>query len=209
MCLQHTLRGAEAGRWGIKDKDMNYYRILIGSMTIMAMASCATLNHKTQEPWTSQWALITTWDEGGAPSSEFNRHWHPGQMLPGKYVNRPHYDPANPRYGVLELHPLTPLEPAILKFTGTVPLSSPILVVEASGNVNGDGVLDCRVNGESIGTAVVLDGSKWVRCNYDLSAFLGRDLEIELWVSAGGQKEWSFEHCYIDDIYFEKKPSNK
>ncbi|HMO51413.1 MAG TPA: hypothetical protein PKE26_09165 [Kiritimatiellia bacterium] len=187
---------------------MNRFRhLIVALLATMTITSCATLNSKKQEPWTTQWALVTTWGEGGVPSSQFDRHWYAGQMLPGKFVNRPHYDPVHPRSGILELHPITPLEPARLTFIGTVPLSRPILVVEASGNVNGDCILDCRVNGESIG-AVVLDGSRWTRSTYDLSEYLGSEAQIELWVVAGGQKKWHFEHGYIDDIYFEKPPAD-
>lgn len=187
---------------------MNCFRILICTLTTLIITSCTTLSSRNQETWTTQWTLLTTWSEDGIPSSRFDRHWHAGQMLPGKFVNRPNYDPMNPKSGILELHPISAFEPARIRFTGTEPLSSPILVVEASGNVNGDGVLDCRVNGESIGRTV-LDGSKWTRCTYDLSAYLGKDFELELWNSAGGKGEWHFEHCYINDIHFEKKLSDK
>ena len=108
------------------------------------------------------------------------------------------------RVGLLALHPLSEVEPARIRFNGDVSLSAPVLVVEASGNVNGDSLLQCVVNGEKIGE-VVIDGSQWTTAEFDLSRFAGQPIVLELWNAAGGTKPWSFEHGYIDNIHFAHK----
>jgi hypothetical protein len=154
--------------------------------------------------WKTDWDLLVTNGEGGAPSADFSKHWMVGEVLPGRYENRPYYDPQKSRTGVLELHPLSVLEPARITFTGTVPLDMPVLVVEAGGNVHGDGVLECWLNDELIGS-YTLDGSTWTTCRFDLSGKAFGMADLQLWSKTGGKEPWHFEHIYINDIRFESR----
>ncbi|MDD2637298.1 MAG: hypothetical protein PHW82_17560 [Bacteroidales bacterium] len=156
------------------------------------------------EPWTNDWTILTTCGEGGRPSQDFDKTWSPEEMIPGKYSNRPYYDASDRHLGIMELHPISDKEPAMLRFTGTIPLDRPILVVVAGGNLNGDCVLKCVVNDLPIGE-YTLDGSKWTTCTFDLSQYLGKPTTVELWNCAGGKDPWHFEHCYIDQIGFQDK----
>ena len=76
-----------------------------------------------------------------------------------------------------------------------------MLTVEAGGSVQGDCLLQCVVNGTKVGE-YVLDGTKWSTCSFDLSPFLGKPMELELWNAAGGKVLWSFENCFINNISF-------
>jgi len=176
------------------------------SMFLVAAGATTLLNGchdspRFAEPWVREWALIQSSGEGGVPATDIGKAWIPGEVLPGKFGNRPHYDAENPRTGVLGLHPLSTLEPAKLRFVGTRPTENPILVVEAGGNIHGDCLLECRVNGELIGR-YVLDGSEWTTCRFDLFQVTSDPVNLEIWNACGGAHPWNFEHCFIDDIYF-------
>jgi len=151
--------------------------------------------------WKNEWSLLVTNGEGGSPSADFSKHWIAREVLPGHFENRPYYDPQKAHAGVLELHPISELEPARITFTGTVPLDLPVLVVEAGGNVHGDGVLECWLNDELIGT-YTLDGSAWTTCRFDLSGKAFGMADLQLWAKTGGKEPWHFEHIYINDIRF-------
>jgi hypothetical protein len=118
-----------------------------------------------------------------------------------EFLNFPHQEENRTRTGLLALHPVSEEEAARIRFNGRPFLDESVLVVEASGNVVGDCVLQCLVNGKPIGQAV-LDGSKWTTTEFDLSRFAGEPLKLELWVVPGGENPWAWEHCYIDTISF-------
>lgn len=171
---------------------------------IMLVATSGSFMKWRKEPWTQNWKLITTWGEGGLPSSDFGGNWCAGEMTPGKYANRPNYGGETKRTGILGLHPLSALEPAKLAFSGVIPHDKPVLVVTAGGNVNGDCLLQCRV-GDEIVKEYVLNGSQWTTCEFDLSPYLKQPASVQLWNVAGGSHPWHFEHCYIDSIEFAPK----
>ena len=173
-------------------------------LALCANMSCSKIVQSPREPWTSDWTMLTTWGDGGTPSRDFDKAWYSGEMIPGEYSNRPYYDASNSHSGILELHPISDKEPAMLRFTGTIPLDRPILVVDAGGNVNGDCILKCVVNDSPVGE-YVLDGSNWTACAFDLSQYMGTPITLELWNCAGGKDPWHFEHCYIDQIRFQNK----
>jgi hypothetical protein len=156
--------------------------------------------------WKNEWSIIVTSGEGGVPSTDIGQHWIAGEVVPGHYDNRPFYDPQRPRAGVLELHPLSELEPARIMFTGSVPMDQPVLVVEAGGNIHGDGVLECWLNDELIGS-YTLDGSTWTTCRFDLSGKAFGVADLQLWAKTGGKEPWHFEHLYINDIRFSSRQS--
>jgi hypothetical protein len=179
-------------------------------MTLLGCALVAGCARKaavtvSDEPWHNEWQIVVNSNE---PNLDKPGHhpmgWIPDELPPDRYVNRPFYEGAGKRKGLLALHPLSLKEPARIRFTGAVPLDRPVLTVEASGNVNGDCLLQCVVNGKKIGE-YTLDGSKWAVCEFDLSRFVGEPMDIELWNAAGGKEPWHFEHCYIDTIYFKRK----
>lgn len=151
------------------------------------------------ETWQNEWTIVVNAEEKNLDAAGHHpMGWISGELDPG-FINRPHYEGAGTRIGLLALHPLSGVEPAKIRFNGDISLSAPVLVVEASGNVNGDALLQCVVNGEKIGE-VVVDGSQWTKAEYDLSEFVGMPLVLELWNAAGGTKSWSFEHCYTEYI---------
>lgn len=153
------------------------------------------------DPWTREWELVTCWAPGNKTHNDFEESWHEGDMPPGEYDNRPFCEGAGVRTGILELHPVSPRDPARIRYKGKLNRSTPTLVVEAAGNVHGDCLLQCVVN-DKVVQQYVLKGTGWTVCEFDLSDFVNKKPVIELWNTGGGAKPWFYEHGYIDKIYF-------
>jgi hypothetical protein len=175
-------------------------------LTITALAMLAT--HATAkistETWQNEWTILINYDEGDPPPPKHHGlGWIAGEVGT-EFLNFPHQEEN--RTGLLALHPASEEEAAKIRFNGRPFLDESVLAIEASGNVAGDCVLQCVVNGKPIGQAV-LDGTKWTTTEFDLSEFAGEPLELELWVVPGGENPWAWEHCYIDNIYFKGSAS--
>lgn len=177
------------------------FRLVISPIAIESGRSKLTPDAKT---WQDEWTIIVNAVEGNLHKPGHHpMGWIPGELGPS-FVNRPNYEGPGKRTGLLALHPLSRYEPARIRYNGDVSPAAPVLVVEASGNVHGDSLLQCVVNGDKIGE-VIIDGSQWTTAEFDLSRFAGTEVVLELRNAAGGTKPWSFEHCYIDKIYFRRK----
>ena len=165
-----------------------------------------------RDVWKDKWEIMQNVPQ---PDSLAGGHhpmgWIPGELDPDKYSNRPHWDGHGKHVGILALHPLSFHEPAKIRFTGQVDPEKPILCVNASGNVAGDGdfLLQCFVNDEKVGEYVV-DSSQWHLCEFDISKQIrgATNPVVEIWNAGGGKNPWSFEHCYIDKIEFKAKAAN-
>lgn len=177
---------------------------IAGVAALVLSGACRKGAETLNEPWCREWKILVrdalTGD--GKVSNQYEGAWHAGDMTPDRFGMRPHYEAVGAHLGILELHPVSPSEPAKLKYAGQVTPAAPILTVVAGGNIHGDGVLQCRVNGGPVGE-YVLDGSRWTTCRFDLSAFASRDADVQLWGVAGGTEPWKYEHLYIDAITFE------
>jgi len=162
------------------------------------------------EPWYRDWEILAT---GNEPNIHLWGHhefgWLPSALPPFRFLNRPHYDDTDVRTGFIALHPVSQTEPARIRYKYAVPMDRPILTVTASGNANGNGdcLLQCVVNGDVIKT-YVLDASKWHTCEFDLSGYAGQSADLVLLNAPGGERDWWFEHCYIDNTQFEQTASD-
>ena len=171
----------------------------VGSLTYFAKR-----NNPQLESWCGQWSILMTAGPKGEVYTEYKPVWHNGDLLPEQNDNRPLFTAPGVHAGMLELHPLTESEPAKLRFQGQVTEAAPVLIVMAGGNVNGDCRLSCMANDSLVGS-YILNGQQWHACEFDLSSFLEAELDLQIWIEAGGVATWSSEHGYIDDIYFQKE----
>ncbi len=181
--------------------------IAMGLLMIGVFAGSGCRRGVTVETWKNDWTIVTNDAEKNLSEPGYHSMgWIPGEVGP-EFVNHPHDEGRGRRIGLMALHPISVTEPAKILFTGEIPMDAPILVVEASGNVHGDTLLQCVVNGKPIGEFVV-DGSAWTTAEFDLSEYIYQPVRLELWNAAGGTKPWHFEHCYIDSISFKGKPAD-
>ncbi len=127
--------------------------------------------------------------------------WFDGPMGP-EHGLRPPFEGGGLHDGLLILHPISPIEPARVRFRGHMPAGKPRLAVEVAGSIHGDFLLECVVNRQKIGEHVV-SGRSWQTVRFDLPEYEGREVEIVLTNAAGGEHEWQFETAYIDWIAFE------
>jgi len=168
-------------------------------------AGCASTggpNVVSDDTWHNEWEIIVNYVETNLKKPGHHLSgWNDGELDPGTFVNRPHYEGAGKRAGILALAPLSTQEPAKIKFTGIIPLNKPVLSIQASGNIHGDCILQIMVNGNKV-SDWVLNGSQWTTCEADLSGFVGKDIDLQIWNVPGGKDPWYFEHCYIDKIEF-------
>ena len=174
---------------------------------IMAERSGATQAAEAEpvESWQENWVVVTNATERNM--DKWGHHpfgWIPDSLPPYKFVNRPHYEDADVRRGLIAMHPMSQTEPSRIRFTGEVPQGRSIMTVVASGNVNGNGdcVLECVANGKPVGS-YILNGDQWTTCRFDFSAHVGSPVDVELRNAAGGTRAWFYEHCYIDRIFFQ------
>ena len=176
---------------------------LLGVVLLILSSSCTQAPKVSYDAWCKDWRILVrdSLRGDGKVSDRYEGAWHSGDMTPDKPGIRPYYETVGAHVGILEFHPVSPTEPARLKFSGTVSSTSPVLTVIAGGSLQGDCLLQCWVNGRKIGE-YLLDGSQWSTCQFDLSAFVGGALDLQLWNAAGGTQTWSFEHMFIDDISF-------
>ena len=182
----------------------------IGFVVLLLAASCGKVPKAGYEPWCNDWQILVrdALSGDGKVSASYEGVWHQGDMTPDKYGNRPHFEAVGAHVGILELHPVSPTESAKLRFKGMLASETPILTVIAGGSIHGDCLLECYANGENVGE-YVLNGLQWSTCQFDLSAFAGNSVDLELWDTAGGQNKWLFENCFIDDISFAPRQLNR
>lgn len=175
----------------------------LASALLILSSSCSQSPKTTQEAWCNDWQILVrdalTGD--GKVSDQYEGAWFPGDMTPDKRGIRPYYEAVGAHVGILELHPVSQTEPAKLKYRGSLSSSFPVLNVTAGGTLQGDGLLQCWVNGRKIGE-YILNGSQWSRCQFDLSSFMGQDIDLQLRIAAGGKDIWKYENIFIDDISF-------
>jgi hypothetical protein len=170
---------------------------------LFILSACSPSVKNTQEAWCNDWQILVrdSLNHDGKVSDQYEGAWFPGDMTPDKRGVRPYYEAVGSHVGILELHPVSTTEPAKLKYRGSLSPSATVLTVTAGGTLQGDGLLQCWVNGKKIGE-YVLDGSRWSKCQFDLSAFTGQDTDLQLRIAAGGKDIWNFENIFIDDISF-------
>jgi len=109
------------------------------------------------------------------------------------------------RDNVIQLHPISENVPAILRWRGTLPLGEPEFSFEAGAPPEHKGAntqVQSWIGDVFLGQVHVGENGRgnWVDCRYDLSAYAGKEVEIELWVVATG---WSFEHACISALRIE------
>ena len=149
-----------------------------------------------QDAWKNDWKNSSNW---GADGRNVVDNWVDGDMKPGAYENIPPYDAS--RKGIMSFHPFDANTPAVLRYDGIVSARRPILSVQAAGNVRGDCALNCVVDGKQL-DSVILDGKAWKTCHFDLTAYAGRKVTIDLQIASGGSAPWFYEHGFIDRIEF-------
>ena len=134
--------------------------------------------------------------------------WIDDELLPWVYGNYPAWEGAGKHVGIIALHPISKKKPAKISFTGDVDMATPVLCVEVCGNAGhqSDFVLQCVVDDVIVDKCTV-NGTRWRLCEFDLSKYLDttKTHSVQLWNAAGGVQAWSFEHCYIDKIYFKTR----
>ena len=158
----------------------------------------AASENQEQDAWKKDWKNLANWGQAsGGPAD----NWIAGDIKPGSRGNVPPYDAS--RTGMMEFHPVDVNTPALLRYEGVLSSLRPVLSVQAAGNVLGDCALICVVDGKKIGSAI-LDGQAWQTCNFDLTAYAGRKVTIDLQVASGGKDPWHYEHAFIDSIDFIK-----
>lgn len=184
---------------------MNIARI--GVVAFLLAASCSKVSQPGGEPWCNDWQILVRDAQSGdgKVSASYEGAWHQADMTPDRFGNRPHFEAVGAHVGILELHPVSPTEAAKLKFKGMIFPEAPMLMVVAGGSIHGDCLLQCYANGELVGE-YVLNGLRWATCAFDLTAFAGKPVDLQLWNTAGGEDKWHYENCFVDDIGFAPKP---
>ncbi|WP_022670342.1 WSC domain-containing protein [Hippea alviniae] len=101
--------------------------------------------------------------------------------------------------GVLYLHPITIVDPAVLE--GDIKITRPDekMIVRVAGNKNGDFLLIVNVNRVNIFRKII-DGRKWHLVSVPLSKFYGKNAHIRI---IGYANNWYFEYIFIDYVKFE------
>ena len=149
-----------------------------------------------QDAWKDDWKNLSNW---GADGRNAINNWVDGDMKSGAYENVPPYDAS--RKGMMSFHPFDANTPAVLRYEGILSALRPILSVQAAGNTRGDCAMVCVVDGKQL-DSVILDGKAWKTCNFDLTAYAGRKVTIDLQIASGGSAPWFYEHGFIDQIEF-------
>ena len=143
------------------------------------------------EEWAREWTVLNT-------ITDF-----PGGGKAGFYeeaIRSGHANPNPGREGILYLHPLSQKEPARLSRRITLTGPSPTLRIGVSGNreVDGDWTLLVKVDGEPLEEQKVIAGAEgWQDLTFDLSAYSGEtlDIEVEAWAN-----DWYYEYAFLDYI---------
>ncbi len=111
-------------------------------------------------------------------------------------------------YDVFVTHPKDQETPCVLTFKGILEAEKPVLHIVASHSIQdpeADWILRVRVNGDLLKeeTIGVENGKiKWYDLRYDLSAYAGQEITLQLENAAD---EWKFEAAYWGIIEFVKK----
>ena len=104
------------------------------------------------------------------------------------------------RDGVMKMHPVSTVEPAVLQGRLEYAADPGPLALELEVKGEEDCVFEVSVNGERIDRQI-LDGAQWRKLSYDLTKFLkGQPIDIEFRNAAGGKQLWHFESAFIDYI---------
>lgn len=172
-------------------------------LALLLCASCAR-RQSPDDSWRNDWDVIANAVESNLNvAGHIPLGWHDGE-IDQTVVNRPPYEGRGRHSGIFVLHPISINEPARLLLKKSVPVDRPVLVVTAAGNVNGDCLLRCTIDGRPAGE-YRLTGTEWTTCRFDLSGVVGSAAVVELQNVAGGEDTWRFEHCFIDDARFEPR----
>lgn len=149
---------------------------MLATVSLCVLSACSR-SKQNAETWQNEWTVVLNAEEKNLDTPGHHpMGWLPGELDPS-FINRPNYEGSGTRIGLFALHPLSGIEPAKMAFSGAISLANPVLVVEASGNVNGDSLLQCVVNGDKIGE-IIIDGSKWTAVKFDLSEYAGTPLVL-------------------------------
>ena len=169
---------------------------------VLALASgCGRLGSGGPDAWRKDWVVIANATESNVHKDGYLPFgWHADEIGPN-VVNRPYYEGAGHHAGIMVMHPITASEPARLSYSKVIPVDRPWLHVVAGGNVHGDCILACVVDGKEIGR-IRLDGQGWTSAVFDLQSYAGQKVDLQLQNIAGGHEPWKFEHCFIDDVGF-------
>jgi len=143
------------------------------------------------EEWAREWTVLSTIrDFPGAGKAGFYR----------EPIRSGHANPNPGREGILYVHPVTQQEPTRIKRDVTLTGSKPTLRMGVSGNrdVDGDWALLVKVDGEPLEEEKVIAGAQgWQDLTFDLSAYLGETVDIEIEARANN---WHYEYAFFDYI---------
>ncbi len=106
--------------------------------------------------------------------------------------------------GVFCLHPVSKVEPAVIRFSGKMNKDLPVLNILAAAHAAGDMILSVRTNGVEL-KSWVLNGTQGATL---LSVSLPHPERIDsLTIAniAGGKNDWYFEHAFIGRIWFSRE----
>ena len=108
-----------------------------GLVLLLLSSSCSKAPEAANEVWCNDWQILVrdALSGDGKVSDRYEGAWHSGDMTPDKPGIRPYYEAVGAHVGILEIHPVSPSEPARLRFRGTVSPSSPLLTVTAGGSL--------------------------------------------------------------------------
>lgn len=169
---------------------------------LISLSSGCMRNSNQGDSWRKDWDITANATEANVHKDGYIPFgWHTGE-IGGDMANRPLFEGTGRHTGILILHPISINEPARIRYKKELPLEARRLMVMASGNVNGDCLLRCMANGRELGE-YRLSGAEWTECLFDLSEVSGQSVDLELLNVAGGNENWKFEHCFIDQIRFE------
>jgi len=143
------------------------------------------------EDWAREWEVLSTAkDFGGGGKAGF----YPEAVRSG------HAHPNPGRRGILYLHPPTQEEPARIARRVKLKGNKPTLRMGVTGNrdIDGDWALIVKVNDEPLEKEKIIAGDEgWQDLSFDLSAFSGQNVDIEIEARANN---WYYEFVFFDYI---------
>ncbi len=143
------------------------------------------------EDWAREWEVLSTAkDFGGGGKAGF----YPEAVRSG------HAHPHPGRRGILYLHPTSQEEPARIARRVKLKGNRPTLRMGVTGNrdIDGDWALIVKVNDEPLEKEKIIAGAEgWQDLSFDLSAFSGQNVDIEIEARANN---WYYEFVFFDYI---------